>query len=269
LTGRSFHVADDVRPLGAALAAARRERGLSVEEVSAATRIRPAIIRAIENDDFDACGGAVYARGHLRSVAQVVGADPRPLVEEFDRRFNQPVPALRTAPLGSFEPPRDAGRSGRQSPTWASVAAGVLVVVVLFLGASWIVGRVGDHGAAGSSAAQGVPTTAAAATTTTRPAPTTAVTSKPAAPAVKGVVLKLQATGGSSWVSVTASDGNQLYQGVLTDGGTAKEFRDAKQLSVRFGNSPAVRITQNGRDLGAPRCDRQVCTVAFGSTAAG
>jgi cytoskeleton protein RodZ len=258
-------VADDVRPLGAALAAARRERGLSVEEVSAATRIRPAIIRAIENDDFDACGGAVYARGHLRSVAQVVGADPRPLVEEFDRRFNQPVPALRTAPLGSFEPPRDAGRSGRQSPTWASVAAGVVIVVLLFLGASWIVGRSGDD-ASGSSSAQGVPTTAAAATT--RPAPTPAGTSKPAAPAVKGIVLRLQASGGSSWVSVTASDGNQLYQGVLTDG-TAKEFRDTRQLSVRFGNSPAVRITQNGRNLGAPRCDRQVCTVAFGSPAAG
>lgn len=258
-------MADDVHPLGAALAAARRERGLSVEEVSAATRIRPAIIRAIENDDFDACGGAVYARGHLRSVAQVVHADPRPLVEEFDRRFNQPVPALRTAPLGSFEPPRDAGRSGRQSPTWASVAAGVLVVVVLFLGASWIVGRGGDD-AAGSSLAQAVPTTAAAAPT--RPAPAPAVTSAPAAPAVKGVVLRLLASGGSSWVLVTASDGNQLFQGVLTDG-TAKEFRDAKQLSVRFGNSPAVRVTQNGRDLGAPRCDRQVCTVAFGSTAAG
>jgi hypothetical protein len=81
-------------------------------------------------------------------------------------------------------------------------------------------------------------------------------------------VLRLRASGGSSWVSVTASDGNQLYQGILTNG-TAKEFRDAKQLSVRFGNSPAVRVTQNGKDVGAPRCDRQVCTVAFGSTTAG
>ncbi|HEY6747366.1 MAG TPA: RodZ domain-containing protein [Mycobacteriales bacterium] len=255
-------MADDARPLGAALAAARRERGLSVEEVSAATRIRPAIVRAIEKDDFDACGGAVYARGHLRSIAQVVGADPRPLVEEFDHRFHQPVPALRTAPLGSFEPPRDAGRSGRQSPTWASVAAGVLVVVVLFLGVSWLVGRGDDTGA---PAAQSVPTAAAA---TSRPTPKPAPTSKPAAPAIKGVVLRLRASGGSSWVSVTSSDGNQLYQGVLTDG-TAKEFRDARQLSVRFGNSPAVQVTQNGRAMGAPRCDRQVCTVAFGPTAAG
>jgi cytoskeleton protein RodZ len=136
--------------------------------------------------------------------------------------------------------------------------------VVLFLGVSWLVGR-GDDGASGSSGAQAVGTTAAP---TTSPAPRPTATTKPPPPAVKGVVLTLRASGGSSWVSVTASDGNQLYQGILTDG-TTREFRDAKQLSVRFGNSPAVRVVQNGRDMGAPRCDRQVCTIAFGSTAAG
>lgn len=249
-------MADDARPLGSALAAARRERGLSVEDVAAATRIRPAIIRAIEADDFDACGGAVYARGHLRSVAQVVGADSRPLVAEFDRRFHQPVPALRTSSVGSFEPPRDAGRSGRGSPTWASVAAGILVVVLLFLGASWLIGRGGDGDASGSPA----PSTAAPATTTSvAPSPTASPTPKPAP---KVVVVRLRATGGSSWVSVTGSKG-AVFEGILSDG-QAREFRDAKQLSVRFGNSPAIRVTANGKEVGAPRCPAQVCTVAFG-----
>lgn len=256
-------MADDARPLGSALAAARRERGLSVEDVAAATRIRPAIIRAIEEDDFDACGGAVYARGHLRSVAQVVGADPRPLVEEFDRRFHQPVPPLRTAPLGSFDPPRDAGRSGRGSPTWSSVAIGALVVVLIFLGASWLVGRGGSD--PGSPVAAPTSTTSAAPTTTT-PAPTT--TRPPAAPAPKVVIVTLRAAAGSSWVSVTGSDGSAKFQGVLAQG-QAKEFRDAKQLSVRFGNSPAVRVTANGKDVGAPRCGAQVCTVDFGLPTAG
>jgi cytoskeletal protein RodZ len=255
-------VADDVRPLGAALAAARRDRGLSVEDVSAATRIRPAIVRSIEADEFDACGGAAYARGHLRSIAQFVGTDPRPLVDEFDRRFHQPVPALRTAPLGSFEPPRDAGRSGRQSPPWASVAAGVLVVVVLFLGASWIIGRSHD-GASGTSVAATTP--AATSSPAPRPSPTAA---SPTAPVYEGVVLRLQASGGVSWVSVRASSGREIYQGVLTDG-MAKEFRDHTKLSVRFGNSVAVRVTQNGKDLGSPQCQRHVCTVAFGLPAAG
>src|SRR5215207_441759 len=109
-------MADDVRPIGAALTAARTARGLSVEDVAAATRIRASIIRSMEADDFGACGGTVYARGHLRTIAQVVGTDPRPLVEEFDRRSDEPVPSLRTSPLPSFDPPRDADRSGRQSP---------------------------------------------------------------------------------------------------------------------------------------------------------
>jgi len=256
-------VADDARPLGAALAAARRERGLSVEDVSAATRIRPAIVRAIEADDFDACGGAVYARGHLRSFAQVVGTDSRPLVEEFDRRFQQPAPALRTAPLGSFEPPRDAGRSGRQSPTWASVAVGALVVVVLFLGASWLVGRGGED-AAGTQSPQAAGTSRPATTA----APARSSAAKPVPGTRQGVVLRLRAAGGSSWVSVRASDGAELFQGILLNG-QAREFRDGKELSVRFGNSPAVRVTQNGRNVGAPRCDTQVCTVAFGPAAAG
>jgi cytoskeleton protein RodZ len=249
-------VADDARPLGSALAAARRDRGLSVEDVAAATRIRPAIIRAIEADDFDACGGAVYARGHLRSVAQVVGADSRPLVAEFDRRFHQPVPALRTSALGSFEPPKDAGRSGRGSPTWASVAAGVLVVVVLFLAASWLIGR-GDDGDA-----SGTPAPPAAVTTPPAPTPTAAPTTPAPKPAPRVVVVRLRAAGGSSWVSVTGSKG-AIFEGILSKG-QAREFRDAKQLSVRFGNSPAVRVTANGKDVGAPRCPAQVCTVAFG-----
>jgi hypothetical protein len=253
---------DDVRPLGAALAAAREQRGLSVEDVAAATRIRATIIRAIEADEFAVCGGAVYARGHLRSIAQVVGADSKPLVAEFDRRFHQPVPALTTSSLASFDPPRDAGRSGRQSPSWASVAVGVLAVAVLLLGASWLLGR-GD-GAPDQVGAIPAPSSGAASSAespTPRP-------SRPAPPPDQGVTLRLRATGGSSWVSVTASDGSQIYQGILAEG-DAREFKDARQLSVRFGNSPAVRVVQNGRDVGPPRCDTQVCTVAFGPAAAG
>ena len=252
---------DDAHPLGAALAEAREQRGLSVEDVAAATRIRATIVRSIEADDFAACGGAVYARGHLRSIAQVVGADPKPLVAEFDRRFHQPVPALTTSSLASFDPPRDAGRSGRQSPSWASVAIGVMAVAVLLLGTSWLLGR-GDGGPDQVGAIP-APTTAV-----TTPAPSPTVKPSKAPPRVQGVTLRLRAAGGSSWVSVTASNGSELFQGILSDG-QAREFKDSRQLSVRFGNSPAVRVVQNGRDVGPPRCETQVCTVAFGPAAAG
>ena len=59
-----------------------------------------------------------------------------------------------------------------------------------------------------------------------------------------------------------SSAGTEIYQGVITDG-TAKEFRDDTRLSVRFGNSAAVRVIQNGRNMGSPPCGRHACTIAF------
>ena len=63
--------------IGPQFAAARRRLALSVDELADRTRIRPHVIEAIEVDDFSACGGDFYARGHLRTLARVLGVDVR------------------------------------------------------------------------------------------------------------------------------------------------------------------------------------------------
>jgi hypothetical protein len=78
--------------IGGALAEARSEAGLTVTEVSQRTRIREKIIRDIEHDDYAACGGDYYARGHIRAIARVVGTDPAPLIEEYDAVHMPPPP---------------------------------------------------------------------------------------------------------------------------------------------------------------------------------
>src|SRR5580700_2313908 len=50
----------------ATVAAGRRRAGLTVGELSQRTRIRENIIEGIEQDDYMACGGDFYARGHIR-----------------------------------------------------------------------------------------------------------------------------------------------------------------------------------------------------------
>src|SRR6202012_1076770 len=70
--------------IGDTLAEARRQSGLTVTQVSQRTRIRESIIRSVEQDDFSPCGGDFYARGHIRSIAEVVGTDPVPLIRDFD-----------------------------------------------------------------------------------------------------------------------------------------------------------------------------------------
>jgi cytoskeletal protein RodZ len=83
--------------IGETLEQARHQAGLSVAQVSEQTRIRPPIIRSIEADDYEACGGDFYARGDIRSIAEVVGTDPEPLIQEYDQAHRASGPVAATS----------------------------------------------------------------------------------------------------------------------------------------------------------------------------
>lgn len=250
--------------LGSELASAREQRGLSIEDVAAATRIRAQLIRDIEQDQFGRCGGATYARGHIKAIAQLVGADADALVAEYDRRQGgTSAPALMTAPLSSLEPSRDVRRARRRAPHWASAAIAVLAVFVVFLGASWLFG---DDGSGAGENSQVLPTsepTTAAPEPEPSASPSPSVSpSRPAPPArPPGVSLRVQAATEPSWVRVESSTGEELFASIL-EPGASMEWRDPKSLKVKFGNAPAVRLVVNGRQQPVP-CDKIVCTVEF------
>ena len=103
--------------VGETLTEARAQAGLSVDELSERTRIRGTVIRSIEQDDYEACGGDLYVRGYVRALAGAVGIDAQPLIREYDsgrasgasgrrldRRARQ-VPARRQAPPTAFDLP--------------------------------------------------------------------------------------------------------------------------------------------------------------------
>jgi Helix-turn-helix domain len=148
--------------IGATLAAARRRAGLTVGEVSDRTRVREVIIEGIEHDDYAACGGDFYARGHIRAIADAVGADPAPLIEEFDERWRS-SPELTAAEV--FQPSLPLRRRERHRVRWLGLLA-VLVLGVLGFAIYKFVSGVGpSHPAAVSSQgpAQGGRPAAAAA----------------------------------------------------------------------------------------------------------
>lgn len=59
---------------GARLRAAREARGLSIEDVAERLRLSAALVLAMEQDRFALLGPPVFARGHLRNYAILVGA---------------------------------------------------------------------------------------------------------------------------------------------------------------------------------------------------
>ncbi|HET7015773.1 MAG TPA: helix-turn-helix transcriptional regulator [Streptosporangiaceae bacterium] len=115
--------------IGEALAQARHQAGLTVSQVSNSTRIRETIIRDIERDDYTACGGDFYARGHIRAIAEVVHADAAPLIAEYDSAYRAPEIAAASV----FEPVVPIRLRERPRINWSAVLA-VLVVAALGVG---------------------------------------------------------------------------------------------------------------------------------------
>ena len=111
--------------IGATLRGARREAGLTPYEVAAATRIRPANVLRLEEDDFAWCGGHTYARGRVRACAVAVGLDPVPLLAAYDAQVA----------AGAARPDfaaRVLQRRPRPPRNWSLVLAGGLVIAAAY-----------------------------------------------------------------------------------------------------------------------------------------
>jgi transcriptional regulator with XRE-family HTH domain len=122
--------------IGETLLAARQRAGLTVGDVSDETRIRSVLIRGIERDDFSGCGGDFYARGHIRAIANALGTDPRPLIEEYDA-------IKRTKDLEAaavFAPSTPIKIRERRGVNWTAILSVLLLAVLGFAGYLYVSG---------------------------------------------------------------------------------------------------------------------------------
>jgi Helix-turn-helix domain len=103
--------------VGESLTQARYQAGLTIDELSERTKIRATVIRSIEADDYEACGGDLYVRGYVRAIAGAVGVDAQGLIRDYDQ---ERVHAIRDADATMFDlppvPASDAGSADRQDP---------------------------------------------------------------------------------------------------------------------------------------------------------
>jgi len=190
--------------IGPQLEAARERIRLTVDQLSERTRIRPHVIEAIEVDDFGPCGGDFYARGHLRTLARVLGIDAGPLVASYDETYaDAPVDPRRV-----FESELATGVGGsirgtRGGRNWSVLIAAVMAAILIWsiarlvmdgpvpLGEPSTLRQTGSGGIHNGSKADAVPVT-------------------------------LTATGGGAKVIVRDGSGDIEYDGALAFGQTMK-----------------------------------------------
>ncbi|WP_280726588.1 RodZ domain-containing protein [Kitasatospora sp. MAA4] len=246
--------------MGRVLAEARLAAGLTVDEVSTATRVRVPIVHAIEEDEFARCGGDFYARGHIRAIARAVGADGDSLVARYDEIHGTEPVVLATVP--SIDARRIRADRGR--PNWTAAMVVAILAVVALIGFNLVTGKRGAEVTAGSASVP-LPSVAAAISASPSanqpPAPAPSAAPIAAAPADK-VTVKVVADSGTSWVSASDGDGKSLFQDDLSQGAD-QTFTDPKQIKLVIGNAAAVHLYVNGKDLGPAGKDGQVVHLTY------
>jgi cytoskeletal protein RodZ len=244
LAGKMRHEGVSRLPsIGEALRSAREAQGRSVEEASAATRIRSSYLEALEQERFEELGGNVYAKGFLRSYAGYLGVDPAPLLEAYRAQERPEAPLFEHAPkaIGGL-------RTGRRGPNWLGVA--IACVSIILLVSLWGLLRPGpDQGDAQP------PFVTTPATTAAEPAPATT-----ARPAPKDVTVTLRYSG-ASWTRVT-TDGRVAFEG--TPGPSERRtFKARRSLDLVLGYPAGVSLTVNGHDLGVADTSGNVWRRSF------
>ncbi|PHX75131.1 MAG: hypothetical protein CK545_06610 [Actinobacteria bacterium] len=237
--------------VGAQITQARIAAGLSVAEVAAKVRLRNSVLVAIESDNFDPCGGEVYARGHVRSIATALGMNVNELMVAFGLQVKPAASAL--------DQMASMLRPVKRTLPWAPIMAAAAVVIAGVIGFSLFVG--GENP---------VDPLLASAVTTDTPqndpsmASDTPSASEATALLTDDVTVVIAAVSESSWIAITSDSGAQLFAGILQKGAT-KEFHDRQHLRVVIGNAGAVTLSVNGKKLGTPGGSREVLHFDFGT----
>lgn len=106
---------------GARLAIARRENSISAREIAKELHLDEATVRALEQNDFEVFGAPVFAKGHLRKYAELVGVPIDDILSDYDQ-LNR----------SAGEPP--VVGAPRKSANPVSLAPWIAIAVVLTAG---------------------------------------------------------------------------------------------------------------------------------------
>jgi len=116
-----------MKTVGEILAAARKKKHLSINEISRHTKIQPQFIIALEKNDYKNLPESTFVKGFISNIAPQVGKDPKTLLAIFRRDYAQDARG-KVIPRGLVDPlnqPRF-----RWTPRTTAIASFTLVMVL-------------------------------------------------------------------------------------------------------------------------------------------
>ena len=242
--------------LGSSITQARKSAGLSIEDLSASTNIRTALLKEIESNNFANCGGETYARGHIRNIAMKLGVDPLIFIAAFEDEQMHTDRSMKELLVENsvMRQPEEA-----RKVSW-KVLATISVSSLFIVGLAQII--------ISNTATVEIPEPIASITATESATPlpeaTEATPTEQATVSTgEGVELVISATRAKSWLFVSDATGRTLFSGQMSRG-SSKTFRTDVSLNVKIGNAGGVDLTVNGKKVDSIGVDGEVVSVSYG-----
>lgn len=232
---------------------AREAADLTVEQISSLTNVRVGVIKDLENNSVEVCGGVAYARGHIRSIVKAINTktskalqvDADVLVAELEASQNTESKKIidQLAANNVADKPKEKKRM--RFGTLASISAAALSIGFV---AQIAINNVSAVSESITSVSVKKPSAQESSTTITVPA---------------GVNLVLTGINGHSWVGLTNENGESVFNGQIS-AGQIETFNDPNLLRAVIGNAGAVKLNVNGSELGVAGAEGEVVRLEFG-----
>ncbi len=217
-------VETDVPTVGERLRAAREEKGLSLEDIAAQTRIPQRHLESLETAEWDKLPAPTYTMGFAKSYASAVGLDRADIGEQLKEEMGGVRPSPQMAEV--FEP-ADPARTMPKGLVFGAIGAVILLIVLM----TWLNER---------SLSESDETNTATPSAQV-PQPARRPVAQAPAPTAQGPVV-LSATD-AVWVQVSEKGGATLFSGILQPGQTFTVPPTAAAPLLKTGKAEALRIT--------------------------
>lgn len=220
----------EVPTVGDRLKAAREEKGLSLEDIAAQTRIPQRHLESIEVADWEKLPAPTYTVGFAKSYASAVGLDRTEIGDQLREEMGGQRFASSQAEV------IEAADPARTMPKWLVISA-VIAVILLIVVMSMLNRRSLEQQ---SQTAPKMPAAAAPASPpATAPPQQRPALPAPAAAAQGPVVLAAIAP---AWIQVT-DQGKTLFEGMLQPGQTYSVPTTATEPLLKAGKPEALKVT--------------------------
>jgi len=227
----------------------RIKQGLTLEKAAAQSRIRLAVLEAIESSQTSEIP-SVYLRGHIRHYALFLKIDPQQLDQHMEH-VTGVEPAVRS--VFEFKPKRGDADKWLKATSYLVASALVATLAWQFTHEAVRFSQSSNHLNASMASIEmlnmteeGLAGQEAGSEATGQPAPViNGDKEQSAAKPDQDQLLKIE-TSADTWIEVLDAAGQHLEMDLLR-AGTSREYRGKAPFSVMLGRASAVEVWFNGQ----------------------